>query len=283
MKKFLSICFIVMVSTSIVSCTQKQKGPSIAIDETKPPAEIAAQYADVSYYTEAIDYYQKALETDKDNIKIHLALANVYLDKYDAILAVNEADKVLAIEPDNQEALIIQAEGLLRQEKIDYALDKLDKARRINPQSADLYRVYGYYYTAKEDKNQAMENFRKSITYDSTNPENNAALAYAYLKMDKNFQQSLRYYQMAHTLKPNKPEYVAGLCLGQGINGDFKSAYLNCDKAIKMNPDLGLPYLYMGLLYYAEGNREKSKENLTKAKQLTPFFAKYVDEMLAAI
>ncbi|TAJ33203.1 MAG: tetratricopeptide repeat protein, partial [Reyranella sp.] len=110
-------------------------------------ADIYAELADVTFQRatfgwsefaqqdleNAIRYAQKAVDLDEENVLGHSVLARVYaaMQKYD--LALAEAERALAINPSDAEALLAQAAVLLWTGRIEESIASAEFAARLNP------------------------------------------------------------------------------------------------------------------------------------------------------
>ena len=110
-------------------------------------ADVYAELADVTFQRatfgwsefaqqdldNAIRYAQKAVDLDEENVLGHSVLARVYsaMQKYD--LALAEAERALAINPSDAEALLAQAAVLLWTGRIAESIASAEFAARLNP------------------------------------------------------------------------------------------------------------------------------------------------------
>ena len=88
---------------------------------------------------------------------------------------------------DQKKAEIIHQEGLqkFKAGEVDAALIALEKAVKINPESAEIYNDLGNIYFALENPEQALKNYNQAIKLDPSLAMSYYNRGYAYYKTKK--------------------------------------------------------------------------------------------------
>jgi tetratricopeptide (TPR) repeat protein len=179
---------------------------------TAPEVEPVHGYEDVArraVHDDAIDYgYLARLESDArtgDAVAVakvaaaHHAAAQYLLGKGDSGAAVDQYRQALAFAPDNQGLLLNLAVVYLRESQFTTALDPLEHARRMAPNSADVAKLMGWAYYGANKLDQAVAEWKRAEEIHA-DPDVERALEKA--ERDKNEEESYREGQTAHfTLK----------------------------------------------------------------------------------
>ena len=160
--------------------------------ETLLRRHLAELYMHLGEEDEVIRFYRQALKTDPDNTELRLELVDFLIDAERWIMAGNEVEKILQLEPDNIEALTRKAtiyensylpwvaarvwEEVLEQEpRHPVAREKL----------ARLYEQEGEWLLALGMCKEAIEHYQKALSRLPDHPLLSIRLAEAYVEADE--------------------------------------------------------------------------------------------------
>jgi len=134
-----------------------------------------------------------------------------------------------------------------------------------------IYNILGAVYLALNQKNNALNNFKKAIQLSPNFVEAYVNIANIY-KDSKHQKESLVYYDSALRIKPDFD--IALLNKGNLLldMGKYHEAADNYNKAIAINPKLVEAYNNLGSLFESLKKPEKAIENYNKAIALKPEF-----------
>lgn len=132
---------------------------------------------------EALDYLNRAISLDSDNLFVNIQFGNYYYVTKDYETARQYAEKCLQIEPDNEFAmqLLDKLNELDASDYISQIIDTyeaqnyeeterlIDEALKIAPNSAVLYYYQGLTYIAKNNYAASTASLYKSLELDSSN------------------------------------------------------------------------------------------------------------------
>jgi len=215
-------------------------------------------------------------------------LANVYSNTHNS-LAIQEYEKLLKVEPNNLKNLLSLASayaeaGLKEQEQsrsqtpyVEKAFAIIEKAKNLDPNNSEVYRVEGYIYEIKPEIFKAIGLYDKAIELDSNN-----ILAYVGRGHASNMmgllEQALGDFKKAAELDVDK-QYISiysNLCRLESSKGDLlEEAIKNCGIVIaateNVDPTLKAEtYQILATIYIQTKNYPEAENYLLKAKVLSP-------------
>ena len=144
---------------------------------------------------------------------------------------------------------------------------------------------WDYYY--KGDLDTAIKRFNQAWMFNRKNVD--ALWGFGLImgnrsneeRPEYHLREALRFLEMAIALQPDNPNILVDLAYNYTILGDFlnkkndpenKGAFTNAqtfyEKAEKLSPQLPPLHLNWSVLEFCQGNYQKAKERLDKAKQL---------------
>jgi tetratricopeptide (TPR) repeat protein len=173
-----------------------------------PTIEPVRGYEDVArlaIHDDAIDYaYLARLESDARGgspIAIaklaagHYAAAQFLVGKGDTDSAINQYRQALVFAPDNVGLLLNLAVLYLKESQFKAALDPLDRARRVAPDSADVAKLTGWAYYGANKMDQAIEAWKRA---EQLHPDPEVENALEKAQRDKAEEESYREGETAH-------------------------------------------------------------------------------------
>lgn len=132
---------------------------------------LAVEAIERGMYQEAVGYLDRVLAIEPDNVDALLKKGEAlsYLGRYEEEL--QNYDRVLAIEPDNVDALFNKGGALLDLGKYEEAIEYFDRVLASEPDAVDALNnkgVASYYIPRKEE---AKKYFDEALRIDSDNDE----------------------------------------------------------------------------------------------------------------
>jgi tetratricopeptide (TPR) repeat protein len=173
-----------------------------------PQIEPVAGYEDVAHlavHDDAIDYaYLARLESDARSgsapavaklSAAHYVAAQFLLGKGDTDSAIDQYRQALVFAPDNVGLLLNLAVLYLRESEFTTALDPLERARRVSPDSADVAKLTGWAYYGANKMDQAIAEWKRA---EQLRPDPDVAQALEKAERDKAEEESYREGETAH-------------------------------------------------------------------------------------
>jgi serine/threonine-protein kinase len=112
-------------------------------------------------FDEAIAEVKRALELEPLSIPMGANLAGVYLHARKNELALEQAKKVFALEPNHVTAQIWLVRALITNGRYDEAIALYENKIALDPSTQDLAQILGYAYARAGRKSEALEIIRK--------------------------------------------------------------------------------------------------------------------------
>jgi tetratricopeptide (TPR) repeat protein len=173
-----------------------------------PQVEPVRGYEDVAaraVHGDSIDYaYIAGLETDGRSggatavariAAAHHAAAQFLVSKGDTDAAIQQYRQALVFAPENTGLLLNLAVLYLRESQFTAALDPLERARRVSPDSADVAKLMGWAYYGANKMNEAIEAWTHA---ERLRPDPEVEQALAKAQRDRAEEESYREGETAH-------------------------------------------------------------------------------------
>lgn len=196
-------------------------------------------------YTEAVGYYQKAIELRDDDPVYYsnIAFTYYYLEEYKKALA--NYDKSLALDPDNLDVYADKARVYMAQENYQKAIEVCDLAleRDVEP-TALIYNIKGdaLYWAGEEEK--AVEIYNQAIKVDPYYPYSYSSLGYIYFEFEL-----------------------------------YEEALAYLDSAIQLDPEMADAYFTKSMIYATQYKKDECYESLKKAIELDEDYREIAKEI----
>jgi tetratricopeptide (TPR) repeat protein len=218
---------------SIYSSASAASGSSSEPPVSAPQVEVRGyeEVAALAVHDDSIDYkYLSSLESDARSHSMaaiarvsaaHYAVAQFLLGKGDTDSAIDQYRQALVLDPQNSGLLLNLAVLYLRQSQFTEALDPLERARRVAPDSADVAKLTGWAYYGANKIPQAIEEWKRA---ERLRPDSEVEQALQKAERDKAEEESYREGETAHfDLKYNgeaTPDLARGIL--RALEDDFR-------------------------------------------------------------
>lgn len=219
-------------------------GALIAPPVSAPQIEPASGYKEIArqaVHDGGVDYaYIARLESAartassgamNDVAAAHYAAAQFFIAKGDTASAVEQYRQGLAYAPDNFGLLMNLAVLYLRQSQFTQALNPLQHAREVAPDSADVYKLIGWAYYGANKTGQAIDAWKQAV---KLRPDPDVVEALHKAERDQALESSYREGETAHfDLK-----YYGGAApdLAHGILGALERDYEDLESQLDYTP-----------------------------------------------
>ncbi len=247
------------------------------------PAEIAIQEA------------EQAVKENPQDPDLRLALARLYFENRMYPQSLEQAQQLLQVEPDNQQALLIAGMANVRMDQPTEAIPLLQKvidARKDSPiAKSDMILEMVYYFTGESHNKlgqyaEAVEPLEAALVIMPTDADAQYQLGVAYQGMGEH-EQALEHFQEAVRFVPDFVEAYEGMVnsynalqqpgyseYAQGMlaysQKDYSTAETHLRKAVDALPDYLPALLGLGLTYEKQGNLTAAQDILLKALAIDP-------------
>ncbi len=246
----------------------------------------------LNYNNEASEYLKKALSENPDDYEALLLKwwleANGYEESEDI-------KKVIKKMPECSLPYFVIGSAKKRMGKLDEAENWLIEALKREPEHPRALAELGEIYIDKGDFQKGLEYFRNAISLENELPRTHFNLGFILQEMGE-YEEALKHYKIAYTIKPdleeafyqsaliyieesNWKEAIDSLSSLIELHGSFEifgytfralshlmaeeieKSEEDCKLAIKINPNLDLPYFILGLSSFKKEEWSKAKNN----------------------
>jgi tetratricopeptide (TPR) repeat protein len=155
--------------------------------------------------------------------------------------AIEDFDKVLALQPENVDALIARGNAYSQLGDNGRALTDLDRAIQLAPDNAQAYVVRGLANNRRGQRQLAMQDYDTALQRAPRYPQALANRA-ALLSEDGKYDQAIGDLDESIKADPDNPVAYYNRGYAWFAKHDYDKALANYDAALKLDPDMGLAY-----------------------------------------
>ncbi len=187
-------------------------------------------------YNRAIEDFDKVLALQPDNVDTLIARGNAYSQIGDNGRALADLDRAIQLAPDNAQAYVIRGLANNRRDQKQLAMQDYETALKITPRYPQALANRAALLSEEGRYGQAISDLDESIKADSDNPVAYYNRGYAYFARHE-YDKALADYDMAIKLEPGMGRAYNNRCLIRAITGkDLVAGLQDCDTAQKLMP-----------------------------------------------
>jgi TolB-like protein/Flp pilus assembly protein TadD len=233
-------------------------------------------------WTNAIHYYEQALQVDPNYALAYCGLADTYAFMGGLFIPGKEAwakekelaQKALALDPELADAHLSLGIALVSTFDWRGGEKEIKRALELNPNLALAYDAYAWVLTLTGRFDEAAPKTEKELELDPLNPLLNTSVGY-YLYLARRYDEGIA--QLRRTLELDANNAVAHSVLGWCLigKGDAAGAIAENEKAKSLD-DLPIYHGCLGYAYAMSGDRAKADqvltylENVAKQQSVSP-------------
>ncbi|MDP4281537.1 MAG: tetratricopeptide repeat protein [Bacteroidota bacterium] len=224
---------------------------------------------------EALDIYNKIIQTDPNNPYIHMTLSDYYRKKGDKARSFEElklgfSNPNLDIDTKVRVLLSFYSLNDLYKDYKDVAFELAKILVAVHPNTAKSYSIYGDLLEQDKNDSAARDVFIKAVTYDSSNFVLWSEIMRLDLVLNK-FDHLIEFSEKSKELFPEQPLPYLFSGLGSYQKKDYGQAvkdFTTGSKLVVNNDELMAQFfMYMGDAYHALKNAEESDKAYEKSLQ----------------
>jgi tetratricopeptide (TPR) repeat protein len=243
----------------------------------------------------SIEQLEEAIRQDPQNPDTRVALAEFYLNKGMYPKALEQAEQVLEVYPENEGALLIAGLAYVRMERREEALVPLEQfvtLRKDRPMAQNdtmlemAYYFLGESYVKLDRPQEAIAALEAAVAISSVDADALYQLGLAYHAAGQPEAAVARYHQAVRFV-PNFAEAYAGMVEGYTALGqpdfvayargmeafsrqDYKAAQTHLEQATQALPGFAPAFLGLGLTYEQLGDLDAALAALQHAVETDP-------------
>ena len=203
--------------------------------DAHPQAQLAYIHGEKREFARAVDRSSQAIRLAPDDPDHHNARGWAYLELSDFPRAKADFEQAIRIKSDHGLALFNRGRVFTELAQFDAALADFDAAQRANADTIYLPVYRGWAYAYKGDTAKALADFQ---TFSSA--------------------------------VPTDAEGPNGLCWVHTLRNEFDKALPQCDRAVKLEPDQGVPLHTRAVAKFRMGSHALALADLDQAIALKP-------------
>ncbi|WP_029906849.1 tetratricopeptide repeat protein [Prevotella sp. 10(H)] len=226
----------------------------MAIDSTNANVlyELGNYYNSLESKNKAINYYRKAVLYDSDNYYYNMAYGSMCLEFKQYSDAIQQFEKLIAKDPDNNELYVYLSEAYRLDGDIKNAISTLDKLEQLTGLNEKISLHKYQLYTMMKQEKQAFAEIQKYIDKYPTEIKYYTLLGDLYLQAGKKNEAYL-VYSKAKSIDPDDPYLISSMAEYYQQAGNKEAAEEELHIALvspKMDIDTKLSILaqYVGTL-----------------------------------
>ena len=256
---------------------------ALALDPTNSSiySEMAASYLGQRQISDAVDYAERAIRADADNLDAHQLLSSIYTG------LLNNATNGRGVSPDI----------------VDRAVEELEEVVRLDPTERDAYLMLGRLYRFREEPERAAEVYRDFLEispgseegaialaelqlesgnvdeaiqilreFSESQPESGPVLALlgeAYRRAE-DWDGSATAYTDALALDPEDTDLLREAARALLVSGRLDEAAERFEQLVGLEPDDPTAHLRLGQIQRQRMNYEVARDHLETANRLVP-------------
>jgi len=233
---------------------------------------LALTYLKLGTLTDLQQAFQElstTIELNAANQDAQLKFGQLYFLANEPGNARKHADIVLAVAPDNKDALILRGRSLLSEQKFAEGIAELKKAIELDHENIAVYLDIARAYAQIKDFKSAETTLAQAQAVKPGSIEVQLALGDIQLVQGKQNLAELE-YKKAVDLAPDKPETNLKLAGFYILTKRFAEAESTYAKWAQVAPHDEKPLLAAGEFYQVVGQLEKASNNFQKALEVNP-------------
>ncbi len=190
-----------------------------------------------------------------DEVYSYRMLAQAMVYKHDNAEAANQLQKILVLDPKDRDAALNLGQMLTNEKKYPEAVEVLEKASALAPDSGALQYRLGFAYIRNGDKEKGLALLQKAVAGEKDSKTSSAemnSVAYSLIEMNVGLDIAQQYAE-----KALREQEAASLTAGSGHDGFYSTA------------NLGATWDTVGWIYFRLGQYEKALPYLKSSWLLT--------------
>lgn len=208
---------------------------------------------------DSVKYFLRVMELAPNFNKSYLNCAKVYMELKEYTAAIPVLDKLLAIEPDNWEAMLLLGSCYCEMDMLSVGIRMLDRSLEANPDNLTAFILLSEAYVNLGDEKEALRIMERAL---AMNPDSSAAmrfLADLYMSQER-YGEAIALYDSIISSKPQEYQAYYRLAECYSLNEQNFCAVdilqsLLAKKKDDVSAMLLLAKLYLDLEFYDDAEK----------------------------
>lgn len=245
--------------------TLEQAGSAFP-DDNRIKTMLAGQYYNAGAYMDARELYSGLIESDSTDIASLLKLAEIasFTQKYKEAVPILE--KILALDSNNLNSLMMMGEILTRQNDSS-AIEYYERAYGEYPENQKVIYALGNLYIQAKKPEMAVPFCEQVLEEDSTNIKFHKLLGLAYYKMGEPVP-SIKHFKKALLLGDSSVFTLKFLGISHYMTVNFQSAIESLQLAVKKDSMDAEVHFFLGASLAGTTQKEKAMYHLDQSLEI---------------
>lgn len=185
---------------------------------------------------EVMDDCERMIALDADSHLPHFLMAKAKKTTGDALGAIAELTRSIALKDDFADAYLLRADLLLSLRQGKEALEDVETALRLVPEEETAYLLRGRIHELLGDLEAATEDYRRATDLNPFNEEG-CLLAGKLLITREKYDEAIAFFDEAIEASPEFAKAYAERGRAKNLRGDKAGAFEDLKKSIELNPE----------------------------------------------
>ncbi|MCX5852245.1 MAG: tetratricopeptide repeat protein [Deltaproteobacteria bacterium] len=218
---------------------------------------------------EKIEYLEKALSLQGEDIEARRSLARMYIDSGETRKGIAQYWEILDKKPGDMNALIELSDVYMHEKRYKDAVALYGKITAMNGRDHAAYANMAYAHGQLGNWVQAVRSYEMSLAVNPGSTDVRYRLAEAYEKQNDIAKAAIEYEQILK-ITPNAKYAMLKLADHYLRSGSFDKAIVMYQGVLKQEPGSATVFANLGLAYGGKGILEKEIESYKKSISINP-------------
>jgi tetratricopeptide (TPR) repeat protein len=219
---------------------------------------------------EALAEYQAILAVAPDDLDAILQSAYIQAKKEKPAEAISLLERAIKRQPGKADLYLYLSSAYSQTEEFERAADALKKGIAMAPDRDDLLFNLAVVYEKQGKRPEMIDALRKTLAVNADNVDALNYLGYSYAEKGENLDEALRLIQRAVALKPKSGYILDSLAWAYYQKGMYRDAAKSIEESIMFTPDDPVIRDHAGDIYLKLANRKKAKGHWLESLSLDP-------------
>jgi Flp pilus assembly protein TadD len=203
-----------------------------------------------NHFSEAVEYFNKAIVCNSKFLPAYFNRANAYYDGKEYFNLLKDADFILSIKPDTVVGYVLRGLAQTKLKQYPEALATFNKTVQMQPLNSEHWINRGTIKYYQKDWSGAIADLKRSLQLQPNQP--NAINALGLLAIEQNKLDSAKIlFNKALAIKSQEPYYLNNLGFVYLLENKLDEAREAINKSITLDPDNAWAYRNKGIYYMA--------------------------------
>lgn len=232
--------------------------------------ESGKRYEKEGKYREATIQFSNALKVDRNFAPAHYELAKTYMQLGSMIAAYQELQRTVSLNPGNIQARVDLGNMLLAGGLPDRAKEQANTILAAQPNNADAYALLSHVAQKQGDSTQALAMIQKAISLDPQKSSFHTSLGVLEATTPGSDKSGEGELEQAISLNAKDPSARIAFAELLAKKGDLNGAEQQMQAAVQASPEDMQARALLAALYLKENNQAKAEQTLIQATKDMP-------------